>query len=100
MPCKNFASVKTFFTYSTSVYGTFFGIMKILGFITRTSKDFTNPISLLRLYSSMVRPILEYGTVIWTPYTDAACSRIEKIQSKLCKFIGYRYGIPGGYNSV
>ncbi|XP_049316974.1 uncharacterized protein LOC125779745 [Bactrocera dorsalis] len=48
----------------------------------------------------MGRPILEYGTVIWSPYTDAACSRIEKIQSKLCKCIGYRYGIPGGYNTV
>ncbi|XP_018797405.1 PREDICTED: uncharacterized protein LOC108974167 isoform X3 [Bactrocera latifrons] len=48
----------------------------------------------------MVLPILEYGSVIWTPYTDAASSHIEKIQSKLYKCLGYRYGIPGGYNTV
>ncbi|XP_022164892.1 uncharacterized protein LOC111029945 [Myzus persicae] len=42
---------------------------KVLGFIMRLSKDFKLSKSLKSLYCALVRPILEYGSVIWDPYT-------------------------------
>lgn len=72
---------------------------KVLGYITRNSKDFSNSNSLLRLSSSLSLPILEYGSVIWSPFTDTSIKSIEKVQLKLCKTLEYRYGLPGGYGS-
>ncbi|CAG5096603.1 Protein of unknown function [Cotesia congregata] len=48
----------------------------------------------------MVLPILEYGTVIWSPHTDSAIKRVERIQKKFCKTLAYRYGPNGLFNSV
>ena len=35
----------------------------------------------------IVRPILEYNSVIWSPYTKKYTKKIEKIQMKICKLI-------------
>ncbi|CAD6222047.1 GSCOCG00005308001-RA-CDS, partial [Cotesia congregata] len=58
---------------------------KVLELITRTGRDFLNPYSLLSLYRSLVLPILEYGAVIWSPYTDTLINRVERVQNKFCK---------------
>ena len=38
-----------------------------LGFIKRWSKEFSDPYTTKLLYTSLVRPILEYGCVLWNP---------------------------------
>lgn len=63
---------------------------KVLGYIIRAGKDFKNAFTLVRLFNALVRPILEYCSVIWSPYTIQAINKIEKLQRKLCKFIAYR----------
>jgi hypothetical protein len=50
---------------------------KILGFVTRLAKDFKLGTSLKILFCALVRPILEYGCVIWNPYTATDFSQIE-----------------------
>lgn len=63
---------------------------KTLGFILRNSKDFNNPYSVTRLFQSLVLPILEYGSVIWSPYTNASIDKVEKVQRKFCKSLAYK----------
>jgi Reverse transcriptase (RNA-dependent DNA polymerase) len=65
-----------------------------LGFILRISIPFKNHCSLLILYFSLVRSIIEFGTVVWSPQYKIHITRIERIQKKLCKHLCYRFGIP------
>lgn len=66
---------------------------QIIGFITRITKDFKNPYSSLNLYYSMVRSILEYNSVIWTPFYIIHTKRIERVQSKFLNILRYRLGL-------
>jgi len=40
---------------------------------------------LLRAYTTYVRPILEFNTVVWSPSLKSDISRIEKVQRKFTK---------------
>jgi uncharacterized protein YkvS len=40
----------------------------MLGFIRRLSLEFRDPYTLKSLYTSLVRPKLEYGSCVWNPY--------------------------------
>lgn len=44
--------------------------LKLLGFINRTSQKFRLLSPLKSLFCSLVRPILEYGSVLWDPSTS------------------------------
>ena len=59
---------------------------QISGLITRTitfkSKDIMVP-----LYKSLVRPILEYGNAVWSPYFRKHINLIESVQRKFTKCI-------------
>ena len=37
-------------------------------------------------YNTYVRPIVEYASVVWSPYTKADISRIEMVQRKATRF--------------
>jgi ribonuclease P/MRP protein subunit RPP40 len=39
----------------------------------------------LRLYKSFVRPILEFSSLIWNPYTIYLNNKIESVQRRLCR---------------
>ena len=39
----------------------------------------------LRLYKSFVRPILEFSSLIWNPYTNCLNNKIENVQRRLCR---------------
>ena len=66
--------------------------MKLLGFIIRSTKDFTNIHTLKLLFVSLVRSKLEYLTVIWSPFYACHILRIERIQHKFLRVINYRLG--------
>lgn len=58
---------------------------RILGFIHRASRYFESISSLKLLYCSLVRPRLEYWSVIWSPYQRYLCVELERVQHKfLC----------------
>lgn len=40
---------------------------RLLGFISRNRRDFTNKLTIKSLYSSLIRPIWEYGSIVWSP---------------------------------
>jgi hypothetical protein len=64
--------------------------LSILGFITRTCINFTNPIPLKTVYFSLVRSILEYNSIIWSPYVNIHIQCLEPIQNRFFRFISYK----------
>ena len=38
-----------------------------------------------------VRPILEYGSSVWDPYTDKLQEELEKVQNRAAKFVTRNY---------
>ena len=50
-------------------------------------ETFLGKMSKKQLYKGMVRPILEYGSTVWDPYTDKLQKELEKVKvcdQKLC----------------
>ena len=39
----------------------------------------------------MVRPIMEYGSSVWDPYTDKLQEELEKIQNRAASFVARNY---------
>ncbi|XP_022178173.1 uncharacterized protein LOC111039148 [Myzus persicae] len=67
---------------------------KVLGFIMRLSKDFKLSKSLKSLYCALVRPILEYGSVVLDPYTVFDINQLERVQHRFLRFCCFVLGIP------
>ena len=53
-------------------------------------------------YLAPVRPILEYGAIIWDPYQKQDISKMERIQSNAVSFIArdYKSKTPGSATSL
>lgn len=63
---------------------------KLLGFIIRNCKDFSNIKALQILYCSFVRSKLEYGSIIWNPYYLVHKTALEGVQRKFLKFLAFK----------
>lgn len=64
--------------------------IKTLGFLYRCTKSFDDIHCLKVLFSSLVRPILEYGSIIWNPTTSSHIQQLERVQRKFIRFIGFK----------
>jgi len=71
---------------------------RLLGFILRVAKDFKDPFSIKALYCAIVRPTLEFASIIWTPTQQYLIDRLESVQRKLTRSLFYR--LPWSRNSV
>lgn len=58
----------------------------VLGFIKRWAKEFKDPYVTKTLYTSLVRPILEYGSIIWDPIYKNHSDVIESVQKQFLLF--------------
>ncbi|XP_050520032.1 uncharacterized protein LOC126893661 [Daktulosphaira vitifoliae] len=67
--------------------------LRVLGFIRRNFSNFKSCNCLVALYSSLVRSTLQYGTLIWSPYTAVDKRRITKVQNRFLGFAGYTLNI-------
>ena len=59
---------------------------KLLGMIRR-SFEYVNTDMILRLYKTLIRPVIEYGNVIWGPHYIMDQQAIENIQRRATKLI-------------
>ncbi|KAK3795981.1 hypothetical protein RRG08_042974 [Elysia crispata] len=59
---------------------------KVVGIIRRTF-DFLTDDLLVRLYKSLVRPLLEYGHSVWQPQHKTLCSDVEDVQRRATKLL-------------
>ena len=58
----------------------------LLGFIKRRDKEFNNLWVTKTLYVNYVRSVLEYGSVVWMPYTDEYIKQFESVQKQFLLF--------------
>lgn len=63
-----------------------------LGFIIRITKSFTDINCIKTLYFSLVRNVLEYASQIWCPYQITYSDKIERVQRKLTRYLGFKTG--------
>lgn len=64
--------------------------MSKLGFLRRYMKHGSRETKLL-LYKTLVRPMLEYASVIWDPHTSCCISELERIQRLAVRFVYNMY---------
>ena len=57
-----------------------------LGIISRIFKN-RNSETIIPLYKSVVRPHLEYNSLIWSPWTKTYSCKLERLQRKMCNLI-------------
>lgn len=58
----------------------------VLFYIKRWAKEFSDPIITKQLYISLVRPILEYCSIIWNPQYNVRIQMIESVQKQFLLF--------------
>jgi hypothetical protein len=56
------------------------------GFIRRLSFEFRNTYTLRSLYTSLVRPKLEYASCVWSPFYDARVDKVERVQRRFIRY--------------
>lgn len=64
---------------------------KLLGFIIRTTKAFKKPTSILSLFNSLIRTVLEYCCPIWSPCYGIHINALENVQKRCLKYITRKY---------
>lgn len=64
---------------------------KLLGFLHRNSKNFSNINTVKLLYNSLVRNQLEYATQIWSPFYSVHIERIERVQRRFSRFLLFKF---------
>lgn len=72
---------------------------RLLGFIARITKQFKRPTSFIYLFCSLIRSVLEYNSVIWSPYYAVHMNRIESVQKRCLKLLSYRFNLNRAYNT-
>lgn len=65
-----------------------------LGFIIRNASSFKTMKTVKILYCAYVRSHLEYASQVWSPYYAIHSSRLERIQKKFTRYLGYKFKIP------
>lgn len=68
--------------------------MRTLGFICRVAKHFRDGEALRLLYVALVRPHVEYASVIWNPRHTKYVKLIERVQHKFLRFVARVLGNP------
>lgn len=58
-------------------------VNKAVRLINRQCKDFQNILVLIKLYCTMIRPVLEYCAVVWNPYYANNVNPIEAVQKNV-----------------
>lgn len=64
-----------------------------VGFIIRFTKDFKETRSLVILYIALVRSLMDYASVIWTPQYQHSKIRLERVQKRMVKYLCYKMHI-------
>ena len=73
----------------------------ILGFLRRNLRS-CPPSCKKNAYLSLVRPVLEYGSMIWNPYLKQNINKLEKTQRMAARFItgDYKSRTPGSMTKM
>lgn len=64
--------------------------LRTLGFIYRSTKDFTKTESLITLYNSLIKSKLQYAALIWFPCYETHVDRLEYVQRRFLKYLSFK----------
>lgn len=65
---------------------------KTLGFVMRNLQPFN--IHVIKLvYCSLVRSLMEYCAILWSPYYQVHIRSLEKVQNRFLRYCGFRMGM-------
>ena len=53
---------------------------------------------ILNLYKTIVKPVLSYGSIIWTPHYSIDLQKLESVQHRLLRYIAFKLGRPIGFD--
>ena len=67
---------------------------RTLGFIMRTTRDFSDANCIVYLFKTLVLPTLTYCSPIWSPYRDNQMKKLESVQHKFMRYLAYKNGTP------
>lgn len=67
---------------------------RLLGLLSRAARNGLSIYSLTTLYRSLLCPILEHASVTWRFFYFHNITRLERIQRKFIRLVGWRLGIP------
>lgn len=73
-------------TFNSHIITTVNKAYGVLSFIKRWAKEFSDPYITKNLFTSLVRPILEYGSVVWDPQYDFYVNMLESVQKQFLLF--------------
>lgn len=62
----------------------------MVGFIKRNTVEFSNPHSLITLFSALARSLLEYCDIVWCPFYQVHIDRVERVQRRFSKFVFFK----------
>ncbi|XP_046666515.1 uncharacterized protein LOC124358266 [Homalodisca vitripennis] len=65
---------------------------RMLGLVFRSSKHGLNTHASTILYKSLVRQLLEYASVVWSPYQLCQIHPLQSVQIRFIRFLGCRAG--------
>lgn len=68
-------------------------VLKILGFVMRLTKEFIQNKIVKMLYCALMRPILEYSSVIWDPFTPNDSMQLERVQRRFLRCANFILGV-------
>lgn len=71
--------------------------MNTLGFVMRSTREFTNIDTIIYLYKTLVLSKLTYCSQIWSPHYEVDYKKLESIQRKFLRYISYKQGRPMHY---
>ena len=63
---------------------------RMLGFMSRITKEFKNIQCIKMLYNSLVRSTLEYCTTVWNPHHVTRIDQIERVQKKFTRHVWFK----------
>jgi hypothetical protein len=61
-----------------------------LGFIFRNTRVFRDPRTLIVLFNSLIRSLLEFGSTVWNPNYIVHIESLERLQKKCIKQLNFR----------
>lgn len=66
---------------------------RMLGFVLRNSKIFRSVRAKILIYNSLVRSILEYGSVVWRPHYAVNSLHLERVQKRFLWHLSFSVGL-------
>jgi len=60
-----------------------------LNFVFRNYANFLNLDTLMALYTALVRPVMEFGVLVWNPSCQKAAVEKERIQKRFLRYFYY-----------